>query len=102
MAVLIEAICVVFRRSAIDEKFPGGWSAFLDDRPNRTLFSDGDLGCIGFMHPEDVERYVIYLETFGLDSALGGETRDIAVADQIRGFTIPSPWLEFGQVSTLR
>lgn len=38
----------------IGEKFPGGWAAFLGEAPNRTLFRDGDIGCIGFMHPDDV------------------------------------------------
>jgi len=98
MAVVIEAISVIFRRSEIDEKFPGGWAAFLHEAPNRTLFSDGELGCIGFMHPDDVQKYGFYLESFGLDFDIGGQTKDIAVVDQIRGFTIPSPWLDFGEI----
>lgn len=98
MAVLIEAISVVFRKEKIDEQFAGGWTAFLGEAPNRTLFSDGDIGCIGFMHPDDVEKYVSYLESFGLDFDIGGQTKDIAVVDQIRGFTISSPWLGFGEL----
>ncbi len=98
MAVLIEAISVVFRRGLIDERFPGGWAAFLGEAPNRTLFSDGDLGCIGFMHPDDVRKYVFYLQSFGLDFQIGGQTKDIAVVDQVRGFPTTSPWLSFGQV----
>jgi len=85
MAILIEAISVVFRKEAIDDKFPGGWTRFLNDAPNRTLFSDGELGCLGFMHPEDVEKYVFYLESFGLDFDIGGQTKDTAVVDQVRG-----------------
>lgn len=99
MAVLIEAISVVFRKKAIEETFPGGWTAFLGEAPNRTLFSDGDIGCIGFMHPDDVGKYVFYLESFGLDFDIGGQTKDIAVVDQIRGFAIPSPWLSFGELA---
>lgn len=99
MAILIEAISVVFRKASINEKFPGGWTAFVNEAPNRTLFSDGDLGCLGFMHPEDVEKYVFYLESLGLDFNIGGQTKDIAVVDQVRGITIPSPWLCFGEVS---
>lgn len=99
MAILIEAISVVFRKKSIEEKFPGGWVSFLEDAPNRTLFSDGDIGCISFMHPQDVENYVFYLESFGLDFIIDDHTKDIAVIDQIRGFTIPSPWLRFGKVN---
>ncbi len=98
MAVLIEAISVIFRKERIEENFPGGWTGFLDEAPNRTLFSDCEIGCIGFMHPDDVHKYVFYLESFGLDFDIGGQTKDIAVADQIRGFTIPSPWLSFGEL----
>lgn len=98
MAVLIEAVSVIFRKGIIEENFPGGWRAFLAEAPNRTLFSDGDIGCIGFMDPDDVRRYVFYLESFGLDFDIGGQTKDIAVVDQIRGFTIPSRWLDFGEI----
>lgn len=98
MAVLIEAISVVFRKENIDEKFPGGWKRFVDDVPNRTLFSDGNIGCVGFMHPDDVGQYVLYLESLGLDFKIGDKTKDIAVVDQIRGFTVPTDWLKFGEV----
>lgn len=57
MAVLIEAISVVFRKESIDDKFPGGWKRFVDEAPNRTLFSDGQIGCVGFMHPDDVASF---------------------------------------------
>lgn len=97
MAVLIEAISVVFRKESIDDKFPGGWKRFVEEAPNRTLFSDGQIGCVGFMCPDDVGHYVNYLESFGLDFHVGDQTKDIAVVDQIRGFTIPSPWLKFGE-----
>jgi hypothetical protein len=40
MAVLVEAISVIIKRTAIDEKWPGGWEAFVRDVPNRTLCFD--------------------------------------------------------------
>lgn len=98
MAVLIEAISVVFRKKTIDGLFPGGWSAFLEGAPNRTLFSDGNLGCVSFMHPEDVGNYIFYLESLGLDFVRSGVTKDIAVVDQLRGLTVASPWLRFAEV----
>lgn len=98
MAVLIEAISVVVCRVAIDERFSGGWTAFFAAIPNRTMFGDGDLTVVSFMSPDDAESYIFYLESAGLDFNVGGTTGDIAVVDQVRGPTIPSPWLEFGEV----
>ena len=58
MAILVEAISVVIKRSVIDQKFPGGWEAFVEDCPNRTLCADSALARVGFMTPVDVESYV--------------------------------------------
>lgn len=54
MAVLIEAISVVVRKDAIEKRFPGGWDSFLDEIPNNTLCTDGELVRVGFMSPQDV------------------------------------------------
>jgi len=43
VAILIEAISVVIKRSVIDNKFPGGWEAFAEDCPNQTLCADSAL-----------------------------------------------------------
>jgi len=40
MPVLVEATSVIIKRSAIDEKWPGGWESFVRDVPNQTLCAD--------------------------------------------------------------
>ena len=95
MAVLIEAISVVIKRSVIDQKFPGGWEAFVEDCPNRTLCADSTLARVGFMTPVDVESYVKQLEKIGFIYIQAGEAIDLVVADQQRGLLANSKWVKF-------
>jgi hypothetical protein len=99
MAVLIEAISVVVRRDALDQRFPGGWSAFVEAVPNESLCTDGHLARVGFMSPDDVREFVMMLESEGLIFQQNGKAIDLAVIDQQRGATIPADWLEFGKIS---
>lgn len=99
MAILVEAISVVVKRSAIDDKFPGGWEAFVEDCPNKTLCADSSLARVGFMSPVDVESYVKYLEKNGLVFLESNEAVDLFVADQQRGITVKCNWAEFGHVN---
>ena len=39
MAVLIEAISVVIKAEVIENRYPGGWSAFAASPPNRDSFA---------------------------------------------------------------
>lgn len=94
MAVLVEAFSVIVRRRAIVDRYPGGWPAFLRAIPNATLCDDDHLVRVGFMTPTDVEAFVGMLEAGGLIFCRDGETEDIAVVDQLRGPTLPAPWLE--------
>ena len=98
MAVLVEAISVVVRRTAIDAKFPGGWAAFAAHAPNRTLCADGEIARLGFMSPADVEIFVRALEQAGLTHLDGDTAVDLVVVDQMSGPASPSGWLEFGHV----
>jgi len=98
MAVLIEAISVVVRRKAIEQRHPGGWQGFLRRVPNRTLCTDGTFVRVGFMSPNDVQAYASTLEECGLVFRKDGQAVDFAVVDQLRGPTIPAPWLEFGRI----
>lgn len=98
MAVLVEAISVVIRRSRIESRYPGGWDGFVHDSPNQSLCADSDLARIGFMSPMDVEKFCQALESRGLLFQRDGKAVDLAVVDQLRGPTIPCDWLEFGHV----
>lgn len=98
MAVLVEAISVVVRREAIEERFRGGWEAFQESVPNQTLCFDDELARVGFMAPSDTEAFIERLEAAGLAFERNGKAVDLAVADQLRGLTVPAAWLEFGNV----
>jgi hypothetical protein len=98
MAVLIEAISVVMRGSALEEKYPGGWSAFERDPPNRTLCADGELVRVGFMDPREVAAFVARLKGHGLVFAGDAEDSDFVVIDQNRGPTTACPWVEASRV----
>jgi len=98
MAVLVEAISVIVRRSAVDARFPGRWPAFAAAAPNRTLCSDGEIARVGFMSPADAESFVRTLERAGLTHLDGGKAVDLVVVDQMSGPASPSGWLEFGHV----
>lgn len=60
------------------------------------MCTDGEVVRVGFMAPQDIEAYVKYLETQGLQFLFEGKALDIVVADQQEGLTIPCDWLEFG------
>jgi hypothetical protein len=99
MAVLVEAISVIVRIGAIQDRYPGGWEAFRDSAPNQTLCADSRLARIGFMSPFDVKSFVKELEKHGLAYIKNGESIDIAVADQQRGFAIKCNWAKCGSVN---
>ena len=95
MAVLTEGISVVIRRDAIEAKLNGGWQAVLDHAPKRTLCTDGLLASVGFKRPDDVERFIQFLERSGLVFLEDGTAKDISVVDMLTGPTVNTPWLEF-------
>jgi hypothetical protein len=98
MAILIEATCVVVRADAIIGRYPGGWVAFRDSAPNRTLVCDNEIASVGFMASQDVDNFIRHLQSGGLRFLEGGQTQDMAIVDQWQGVTTPCDWLEFGHM----
>src|ERR1700733_2864813 len=98
MAVLVEVTSVIVRRAAIEKCFAGGWDGFVNQVPNSTFCSDDDLARVGFMSATDVKAYAATLEDGGLIFCKDGEAVDFAVVDQLKGATVPAPWLEFGMI----
>jgi tetratricopeptide (TPR) repeat protein len=94
MSVLIEGVCVVVRRQAIEQKVLGGWQQFLGAVPNETCCYDEDLARVGFMRNEDVELFVMHLQALGLAGPHVTSATDMAVVDQVVGPTFEAPWLE--------
>src|SRR6266853_4840789 len=98
MAVLVEGISAIIRVQAIHERFPGGWKAFVSKVPNQTLCSDNELARIGFMSPDDCRAFVDNLDRVGIAFLRNGQSQDIVIADQLRGFTVPCEWADFGRI----
>jgi len=98
MAVLIEAISLIILREIIDEKYPGGWDAFVDNAPNQTLCADENIARLGFMSPNDLDSFIKGLEEIGFQPFVDGQSSEAAVIDQIRGFMAPCDWLDVGRV----
>ena len=95
MAVLVEGISVIVRRDSIEYKFDGGWNQFLKIIPNQTLCFDDEIARVGFMAPNDVEKYIDDVVSQGLVFLRNREAVDIVVVDQLQGPTTPCNWLEF-------
>lgn len=97
MAVLIEAVSVIVRMEAIQNKFFGGISAFYAAIPNDTYCSDGSLCRVGFMSDADAHFYMSELMRNGLHRPLDNkENTDIAYAQQDVGLVRPCSWLTTG------
>jgi eukaryotic-like serine/threonine-protein kinase len=95
MSVLAEAISIVIQKRTLDSKYPGGASAYREQRPNATYCEDAYLTRVGFMRPQDVQFFVGQLQLHGIAFGSEAGTRDMCVVDQHRGATLPCPWIEF-------
>jgi hypothetical protein len=102
MAVLIEATSIIIRVQAIHDRYSGGWESFVQKIPNQTFCSDNELARIGFMTPDDCKSFVDDLECHRIIFLKDGRSQDVIVADQLRGFTVPCDWADFGQVELKR
>jgi hypothetical protein len=99
MAVLVEALCVIVRRSTIDEKYPGGWKKFETDHQALPLCADDKIMRLSFTSPLDMRIFIRELEKLGFTYMKDGESAEIAIVDQSRGLMAPCDWLEYGHVS---
>lgn len=94
MAVLVEGNTVIVRRTAIDERFEGGWALFVAMAPNDTLRFDRHFAAFTFMLPIDVRRYAQWLESRGLVWCDENDVaQDLVVACQTyQRFTTDCDW----------
>jgi len=103
MPILCDFISVIIRRDSIDKYFQGGWFRFVIDPQNNSMCCDGEIVNLGFMNPNDVQKYLSYLVDKGLqyeqsskDPPLIRKIDDIIVLDQINGYHGKVSWLEYG------
>lgn len=98
MAVLVEGVSVIVKRASIDQRYPGGWNAFVKDAPNSTLCADSHIARLGFMSDRAALAYVLTLQEHGFLSPGGPEPSDIAICCQNRGLRDECSWAVFGTV----
>lgn len=96
MAVLLHCLTVIVRVSTVEEKYPGGLSAYRASCPNRTFRADPYLAAVGFMDHSDVSVWVAKLEALGFVHLRGGRSTDICVAEQGVGHWYPCDWVLAG------
>ena len=98
MPVLCEFISLIIRRDSIDKYFPGGWTRFVIELPNRSMATDGEVVRVGFMNSIDSSIYLDFLIDEGLQFKQSGgrEIDDISDLDQFNGHLDKRSWLEFG------
>jgi hypothetical protein len=99
MAVLLEALNVIVRRSSLEEKYPGGAVRYQATCPNKTFCMDARLTRVGFMSPVDVRSFIGRLTSNGLTFFDGHQAVDIVVVDEHQGPTAPCEWFEGGRES---
>jgi hypothetical protein len=102
MPVPIEFFNLVILRSALDEKYEGGSSAFIDEHGPfdcHVRAFDADLVKFGAMNPSDMLSSTKYVESFGLTGVIKrGDTEiwcDFCVLDELMGPTLPCDWIEY-------
>jgi len=100
VAVLIEAICVVARREAIDQKVPGGWDGFVQAVPHASFCYDDELARVGFMQEADAFTFVVHLSALGLAPPSEHGAPDVAVVNQLQGAVLGAPWLVLGRLNS--
>jgi len=98
MSVLVEAISVIVKKRALEERFPGGSDGFVTNVPNQTYCDDGNLVRVGFMAPQDVQDFIGQLEACGLVYLQDGRPEDIVVVDQLRGPMVECEWVQLARL----
>lgn len=98
MAVLAEAISVIFKCASLDEKYGGGAKAFADfcRRVNNSYCCDGELARLGFIQPNEAKSFVEKATLVGLVHVKNGACVDMVVVDQRGGPLQRCEWIDFG------
>jgi hypothetical protein len=97
MAILIEAINVVFQLGTLRERYPGGLASFEEDVPNRSFCADDHLARVGFLQQPEMEAFADRLDELGFCAIIDGKCADFAIVDQVHGPIAPCDWFEWGR-----
>jgi hypothetical protein len=74
----------------------GGWNAFVQSVPNRTLCYDDSIARVGFMMTQDAKSFVDSLISNGLVFVQNAKAIDVVVVDQLHGPACGCDWIECG------
>jgi len=66
MAIVLECINVIVRKTTLEAKYPGGLAQYTVDCPNMTFREDEHLTRVGFMDGDEAHDFAKSLENNGL------------------------------------
>ena len=97
MSVILECFSVIVKNSKIISDYPGGMDGFMNSIPGGHHCTDGEIIRVGFMHHDDTEKYVQFLESLGLVFVKDNKATDICVIDFYYGPWSDCDWLDAGE-----
>ena len=98
MAVSACGFSVIVRNKTLEDRLPGGLSAFRELCPNQTFCTDGQISRVGFMHSSDANAFIAKLGAAGLVPFKENVSVDVALTDELFGLYHACDWLEIGKI----
>ncbi len=98
MAIELEFINLVIRKSTLEEKYQGGLAQFKLDLPNRSMREDEQLIRFGCMNWRDLEHFTDVIVSKGLEYK-DQETTDFVVISALDGALWKVDWIGFEKSS---
>jgi hypothetical protein len=99
VGVLIEFANVVVRNITVEQRYPGGMSAYEKDCPNGTFCTDGHISRVGFMSELDAGDFVRHLDDLGLAPLAPEGVPQVVMISEGVGLLWPCDWLNLEVVS---
>jgi hypothetical protein len=98
LSVLVEALCLVIPRTALELRYPSGTNGFLAElarpsRESRYSCADAHLICVSFLTPDAADRVAELLTNGGMRESASEEFQEFAIVDQKHGPVLQCPWL---------
>lgn len=97
MAVVLEGWGVVARRSAVQQKLPGGLAAWFEVAPHRVACADDHLCVVAFMVHQDAAAFLLKLDSMGLQGERDGAYEDAAIVGVDGPWQHACTWLRVGR-----
>ena len=97
MAIPIEFINLIIRKSTLETKYSGGLERFIKDIPNQSFREDEELVRFGCMNNSDLESFIDLTIERGLEYK-EKDTDDFVVINTYSGLSWEVSWLEHDYV----